>query len=196
MTVQSFLSFSPILAHHPAGGMTPSNFVGGFLSGLGHPVIGVDHLAFIIAIGLIAPRWHRGWLMPILFVATAIAGTMLHLRGADLPQAELWIAASVLIFGTFLALDRALPSILVMALAALAGLCHGYAYGEAIIGAEMNPLLAYLLGFSAIQLAIAAGVYAISKRWQLNPAQSLNLRFSGFLITGLGLAFTSGVLLG
>ena len=44
----------PVLAHHPNGGETPSNFIQGFLSGLGHPVIGIDHLVFVVAIGLLA----------------------------------------------------------------------------------------------------------------------------------------------
>ena len=41
-------------AHHPLGGMIPQNFMQGFLSGIGHPVIGFDHLAFVVAVGLIA----------------------------------------------------------------------------------------------------------------------------------------------
>ena len=40
----------PALAHHALGGRIPSNFFEGFLSGLAHPVIGLDHLAFVVAI--------------------------------------------------------------------------------------------------------------------------------------------------
>lgn len=196
MTVQSFFSFSPVLAHHPFGGDTPSNFIQGFLSGLGHPVIGLDHLAFVITIGLIAAGLRHGWVVPVLFVTTAIAGTGLHLIGADLPQPELVISGSVLLFGAFLALGRPLPPIFVMVLASIAGLFHGYAYGEAIIGAQMNPLLAYLFGFSVIQLAIALGAYGLAKKSYGQPEQVLNLRFIGFLMAGVGLAFTSGALLG
>ena len=59
---------SPAAAHHPLGGGVPSNFFEGFLSGLAHPVIGFDHLAFIVAIGLVAALKPQGWLMPIAFV--------------------------------------------------------------------------------------------------------------------------------
>lgn len=196
MTVQSFLSFSPILAHHAFGGKTPSNFIQGFLSGLAHPVIGLDHLAFVITIGLIAAGLRYGWIIPVLFVSMAIAGTGLHLIGADLPQPELVVAGSVVLFGVFLALGRPLSPILVMVLASIAGLFHGYAYGEAIIGAEMNPLFAYLLGFSTIQLVISLGAYGLAKKWYGQPDQGLNLRFIGFLMAGVGLAFTSRALLG
>ncbi len=196
VAIQSLLNVPPVLAHHPFGGNTPSNFIQGFMSGVGHPVIGLDHLAFVITIGLIAAGLRHGWVVPVLFVTTAIAGTGLHLLEADLPQPELIISGSVLLFGIFLALGRPLSPILVMVLASIAGLFHGYAYGEAIIGAQMNPLLAYLLGFSVVQLAIALGAYGLAKKWGGQPAQALNLRFIGFLMAGVGLAFTSGALLG
>jgi hydrogenase/urease accessory protein HupE len=56
-------------AHHFMGEQLPQTFTQGFLSGLGHPVIGVDHAAFIIAAGfLLAPigRGMRGVLALIL----------------------------------------------------------------------------------------------------------------------------------
>jgi urease accessory protein len=43
-------------------------------------------------------------------------------------------------------------------LAALAGLFHGYAYGEAVVGAGMDPIMAYLAGLCLIQMAIAVGL--------------------------------------
>src|SRR6266705_841511 len=38
-------------AHHFMGGGPPETFAQGLLSGLGHPVIGLDHAAFIVAAG-------------------------------------------------------------------------------------------------------------------------------------------------
>ena len=59
---------SPASAHHPMGGKMPSTFFEGFLSGLAHPLIGVDHLAFIVAVGLFAAIKPQGILIPIFFV--------------------------------------------------------------------------------------------------------------------------------
>ena len=39
-------------AHHPMGGATPGNLFEGLASGLAHPVIGLDHLLFILAVGV------------------------------------------------------------------------------------------------------------------------------------------------
>ena len=59
---------SPASAHHAMGGKMPSTFFEGFLSGLAHPVIGVDHLAFIVSVGLFAAINPQGILIPIFFV--------------------------------------------------------------------------------------------------------------------------------
>ncbi|TVQ52718.1 MAG: hydantoin utilization protein A [Spirulina sp. DLM2.Bin59] len=187
------------LAHHPFGGNVPSNALTGFLSGLGHPVIGMDHFAFVIATGLLAALWGRqGLIIPVAFVITTLVGTGLHLQLLDLPLAELVIAASVLGFGVWLALPERGQWWGVAIAAALAGIFHGYAYGEAIIGAEMNPLIAYLAGFGVVQLGVAVGVFAFAQRFwpNLEEVKALPLRFSGFAIAGIGLAFLSGEILG
>ena len=49
-----FLITPAAWAHHPFGGQTPETFIQAFLSGVGHPVIGLDHLTFVIASGLVA----------------------------------------------------------------------------------------------------------------------------------------------
>lgn len=185
-------------AHHPLGGQIPANFLEGFLSGVGHPVIGIDHLVFVIAIGLIAAVLRQGVWVPLGFVTTALLGTGIHLQSWDLPAPEFFISTSVLIFGGLLALKQSPNAWLITGLAAIAGLFHGYAYGEAIVGAEMTPMVAYLLGFSGIQLAIAALAYRCGRGFNPTPsAQStLPLRFAGFAIGGMGLAFLSSVLLG
>ncbi len=61
---------APALAHHPFGGEAPTNAIEGFLSGLGHPVIGLDHLAFTIAAGLLAAVMGQA-IVPIAWVLAA-----------------------------------------------------------------------------------------------------------------------------
>lgn len=180
------LAASPAFAHHAFGGKTPVNFFEGFLSGLAHPVIGFDHLAFVVAVGLLAVS-RKNILIPISFVVAALLGTGLHVASWDLPIREVVISASVLGFGVLLAVRNAVPVWALGTLAAIAGVFHGYAYGEAIVGAQMNPLLAYLLGFTAIQLAISLGVYRLGK--VALSRSSLPLQFAGFTICGIGMAF-------
>lgn len=194
-----FLIANPALAHHPFGGETPDNFLTGFLSGLGHPVIGIDHLVFVIAVGLLASlKKQRGVLLPIAFVVSTLIGTGIHLLSMDLPLPETIISASVLTFGIILAMPQTPQLVWLVSIGALAGIFHGYAYGEAIIGAQMTPLVAYLLGFASIQLIISLAAFKIGKISLARIAEqpSLFLRFAGFTICGLGTAFLSSVILG
>ncbi|MBD0334652.1 MAG: HupE/UreJ family protein [Cyanobacteria bacterium Co-bin13] len=187
----------PAYAHHPLGGTTPANAFEGFMSGLGHPLIGPDHFTFIVAIGLIATLSLRGFVLPIAFVLATLAGTGLHLLGLTLPGAEAAVSLSVVLAGTVLATNRKLGVGPLAGLGALAGIFHGYAYGETIIGAEMSPLVAYLAGFAVIQGIVALGVlWAGRKAFNLSAGPSLNLRFAGFAIAGAGTAFLTSIMLG
>jgi urease accessory protein len=162
------------------------------LSGLGHPVIGLDHLAFVVAVGLLAAVSAWGIAIPIAFVLAAMAGTGLHLAGITLPLAELVIAASVLGFGVLLALKNPPQSAVITVLAALAGLFHGFAYGEAIFGAEPMPLVAYLAGFTAVQFAIAAFLVG---RQLVQRSTALLVQRAGLVICGVGATFLATALL-
>ncbi|MEL6494711.1 MAG: HupE/UreJ family protein [Cyanobacteria bacterium J06623_7] len=189
---------APALAHHPSGGEIPSNFIEGFLSGIGHPVVGIDHLVFVIAIGFLAALTPKlGMIIPTAFVVATAVGTIIHLQSIDLPAAELIISASVLVMGIFLARKNPANLGLLAALAALAGIFHGYAYGESIIGAETAALGAYLFGFCAIQLGISAIAFYLGRKVINQPQKSaLMLRFAGFTVCGIGFAFLSNHVLG
>jgi len=185
------------MAHHPLGGRLPSNFFEGFMSGVAHPVIGLDHFVFVIAVGLLAALSRQGMIIPITFVIAGLAGTGIHLQSLDLPAPEFFISASVLLFGLLLALKKSPNWPIVAGFGAIAGLFHGYAYGEAIVGAEMTPMVAYLTGFTVIQLVIASGANVIGRAvLKQNQMSELPLRFAGFAICGMGVTFLSSVILG
>lgn len=180
----------PAGAHHAVEGRIPSNLWEGLLSGLAHPILGLDHLAFVVAAGLIAALHRRGVLIPIAFAAASLIGTGLHLLSWELRAPELMISLSVLLFGVLL-IARQLRLPIVVVLAAASGIFHGYAYGESIVGAEMTPLWAYLLGLALVQLAVG-----LSTRWfvqtALRPAtsrESVTLRLAGFAVGFVGLAY-------
>ncbi|MGD2117529.1 MAG: HupE/UreJ family protein [Chromatiales bacterium] len=159
-TVTALTASLPAQAHHMMDGQTPETFMQGMLSGLAHPVIGIDHFAFVLMVGLLAVALSgmSKYLMPAAFVGATIAGTGLHLAAADLPAAELIIAFSVLSAGALVLLRKQLPVLLLGIGVAGFGLFHGYAYGESIVGAETGVLAAYLIGFSLIQYALVIGI--------------------------------------
>ncbi len=156
LTVLALLATGTAEAHHPMGGQTPQTFWHGFLSGIGHPVIGPDHLAFIVAIGMAAGLVGTGGLgLAATFIAASSAGVLVHVAKLDLPMAEPLVALSVIVAGALLFIDPKGRQSMWLGLAAVAGLLHGYAFGEAVVGAERTVVGAYLVGIAVITTLIA-----------------------------------------
>lgn len=181
-----FVIVNDASAHHVMGGRTPATFFEGMLSGLGHPVIGPDHLAFLVALGVAVGIFRLSLATPFLFLAAMAAGVATHVAGISLPGADLVVAASVLLAGGMLALDRTIPAAGWTGLFILAGFFHGYAYGESIYGAEATPLAAYLIGLVAVQTTLTIGVALASRMlWQASPIAP---RLAGAAVCGVGFA--------
>lgn len=159
------LTALPALAHHPMGGVTPTTVMEGLLSGLGHPILGLDHLAALIAVGLVASRFARGaLLLPVLWIVGMGAGAFAHMGSVDLPAGELWVAGSPVVIALIGMLRPALPMPVLGALFAAAGLAHGHALAESIIGADTAVVGAYLVGLVAIQSMITVGTILLVRR--------------------------------
>ena len=115
-------SFAAVaLARHPMAGKTPSTFAEGLLSGVGHPVLGLDHLAFVVGVGIAAVLIGARFTLPLFFIVATLAGTGIHLLAIDLPMVETMIALSVAAVGVLLITGKQAP-IAVFAAAAYGGL--------------------------------------------------------------------------
>lgn len=185
----------PAVAHHPMGRMVPSTLWEGFASGVGHPVIGPDHLVFLLAAGVLAATLGtaRGTLAVLAFVAGGFGGSLAHVAGIGFGPVEALVALSIVLVGLAL-LWRGLPAALVPAGFALAGLAHGHAFAEAIIGAEATPLVAYLFALSLTQAAIGLGAMLVARRI---GADAPRLRLpAGAVATVAGVVFLAGALAG
>lgn len=179
----------PALAHHPMGGETPATFGAGLLSGIGHPIVGLDHLAFVVAVGIAATLTPKRYLMPLAFVGATVLGTLIHLMAIGLPAVEFMIALSVAVLGVMLLSGREYPLAAYAAVFALAGLFHGHAYGEAVFGAEATPVVAYLAGFGLTQylIAIGAGLAATALFGAAGAAfKNVPVRIAGGVVAGAG----------
>jgi urease accessory protein len=183
---------APAFAHHVMGGRMPDSMATGLMSGLGHPIIGPDHLAFILAAGLLAAPRARGLLLPVAFVVGSFLGSLLHLGGASLPAGEIVVAGSVLLLGLLLVLQARINDGLFAALLALAGLFHGYAFGESIFGAEQTPLVSYLIGLGIIEYALSAGTVLV---WRMLQRRHTALLPRLSRIAGAGVAAVGAVFL-
>ena len=195
LTAALALAATPALAHHPLGGLPMETFAHGLLSGVGHPVLGFDHLFFVALVGIAALFTAHRLTAPAAYIGAMLAGCGLIYAGVTLPLTETVIALSLLVLGGIVLSGRALRLTPALAIFAVFGLFHGAAFGGSIAAQEGGigtaVLLGYLIGLGAIQytVAIAAG-WAAEKLLGVTEAHAMNARLAGAVVAGVGLFLT------
>src|SRR5262247_3834750 len=97
----------PALAHHLMGGVLPGTAWQGLLSGLGHPIIGIDHFAFVVGVGLMSQLAGRLALLPLLFIVGTVLGCFVHVAAVTVPLAEQAIALTIAVAAAVIGLRAA-----------------------------------------------------------------------------------------
>ena len=183
-------------AHHPLNGMPMETFVYGLLSGVGHPLLGFDHLFFVIAAGIAALFTNARSIVLGSYLAAMSAGCMLMYAGFALPLTELLIAISLIAVGGLLAVGSNLRGLQAISLFALFGLFHGSAFGGSIATAEssisVSVLSGYLLGLIAIQFMVGWFAGSLTK---ILAQTSLSIPTMGARLAGAAVAGVGGFLI-
>lgn len=181
-----------ILAAGPAWAHTEGvGVAGGFISGLLHPISGMDHVVAMVAVGL----WGAFlglpaiWILPIVFPVVMAFGGVLGILGVPIPAVEIGIAASAVVLGLCVAFAFKPPLSVAAVIVGAFAIFHGYAHGTEL--PEAANAYAYALGFVIATgllhlLGIAFGVLA---KWD---AGKLAVRAGGGLIALAGMAFLAG----
>jgi urease accessory protein len=175
------LTVIPAAAHTGSPG-------GGFLSGLGHPLFGPDHVVAMVAVGLWgaflgAPAIYT---LPVVFPLVMAIGGVLGILGVPLPGPEVAIAASAVVLGSMVALAARPPLWAAAAIVGAFAIFHGYAHGgELPAGADA---VAYSVGFVAATglLHLAGIALGLAVRW---PTGRIGVRGVGVAIACAGIAF-------
>lgn len=160
------------------------------LSGMEHPLMGMDHLLAMVAVGLWAAQLggRATWMVPAAFVGVMSLGGALAMNGFVLPGIEQGILASVLILGVLVAASVRLPALAGAALVALFAFCHGQAHGAEMPAAASS--LSYALGFASS----TAMIHAAGLGFGLAARQSAALRLSGAAIATSAILLALGLL--
>ena len=189
------LTVTPALAHHPLGGMPMETFAHGVLSGVGHPLLGFDHLFFIAIVGIAALYTGRALLAPGAYIAAMLVGCLMMSFGAGLPVKEAVIGLSLLVVGGVVLSGRALGMVPALVLFAAFGLFHGSAFGASIAQQEAASgapvLIGYLIGLGVTQYAIAVAAGWVAKNfWKATEATAVQARLAGAVVAGVGMYLT------
>lgn len=185
----------PAFAHHPLGGAPMETFSHGLLSGIGHPLLGFDHLFFVLLMGVAAVFTGHRFAAPAAYIVAMLVGCLAMSMGFGLPAKEVVIALSLVALGGLVLSGRSVSPALMVAAFAGFGLFHGSAFGdsiaqqEAAMGAQV--LVGYLIGLGALQYGIAllAG-WAMTALFKATSSAAVEARLSGAVVAGVGAFLT------
>jgi urease accessory protein len=187
------MSLVPGFALAHSGGAVP---IGGFLSGLVHPVLGYDHLLAMLCVGIVSAQigGRAIWTVPGTFVTFMAVGGVLGLidMGLTVTTIEFAIAVSLVLFGLVIAADKRLPVRVTMLGVGFFAIFHGYAHGREMPETAEPVLygLGFLLGTALIHVT-GVVIGDISKHYE--HGRSI-LRVSGGVIALIGLMLIFGVI--
>jgi urease accessory protein len=165
-----------------------SGEAGGFLTGIQHPISGLDHVLAMIAVGLWgAQLGHPAvWLLPVAFPMMMACGGMLGLMGIPLPGVEVGIAVSAVVLGVMVLVEVRPPLLASLGIVAFFAIFHGHAHGTEL--PEGQSGLLYSMGFvMATGCLHAVGItIGLVHRWE---AGRMALRGAGSVVLMGGIYF-------
>jgi len=174
----------PLLAAaHVEGGAAAGN--GGFLTGLMHPVSGLDHVAAMVAVGLWGAQLGAPalWALPVAFPLIMALGGAAGAAGLPLPGIETGIAASGLLLGLAVLLNVRMPLWAALVPVSVFAIFHGHAHGTEM--PDYGAPLLYAAGFVLATGMLHLCGIAIGLLWRWPGGQWL-VRASGGLIASVG----------
>lgn len=179
-------------AGFPAFAHTGEGYGGGFAAGLAHPVLGWDHVAAMVAVGLWGAFLGKPaiWILPVVFPLVMALGAVAGILGIPIPGVETGIALSAVVLGLMIAFAVRPPIWVAAVIVGVFAVFHGYAHGTEL-PATANAF-AYAAGF-----VIATGVlhligigFGLLVKW---PQGRVAVRGAGGVISLAGVAFLLGV---
>ncbi|MEM9235741.1 MAG: HupE/UreJ family protein [Verrucomicrobiota bacterium] len=130
-----------LLAHATHGSAS------GFVSGLAHPVGGLDHILAMVAVGLWGAQLKKPaiWMLPVAFPMAMAFGGALGVIGVAIPGVEVGIALSAVVLGLMVLLEARPPLWVAGVLVAVFAIFHGHAHGTELPHGADGTL--YSVGF-------------------------------------------------
>ena len=187
-TFISWVILGIVLLPNYAWAHVGSGEAGGFLTGMQHPVSGLDHVIAMLAVGLWGAQLGAPaiWILPVVFPMMMAMGGTLGLMGIPLPGVEVGIAVSAVVLGFMVLKEARLKIQLAMVIVAFFAVFHGHAHGTELPAGQSGLL--YSIGFvAATGLLHGAGIsIGLIHRWQ---AGRLALRGAGSIVCAAGFYF-------
>lgn len=164
------LMSAPLLGHtHP--GHESASFFHGLASGFTHPLLGLDHLLAMLAMGCLAARFSRAQALGLIagFLGLLATGFLFahwsqHTVSAAAVETAISVSliASAVILGAGKLLQKSAALNMISSLALIAfALAHGHAHGTEV--PMQSALAGFGMGFLAASLLILVSAYKLTQ---------------------------------
>ncbi len=177
-----------MLVATPASAHVQRGQAAGFLTGVMHPISGIDHVLAMVSVGLWGAQLGvpAVWLLPVTFPMVMAFGGFLGLLGVPLPGVEVGIALSALLLGLMVAREARPPLWLAAVLVGIFAIFHGHAHGTELPTGQ--SALLYSIGFVIATGCLHATGIAVSlvHRWAWGRVA---LRVAGAAVAMAGCVF-------
>lgn len=148
---------TPVMAH------TGQTHLSGLANGFLHPILGLDHILAMIAVGLLVSQ-RKGKVaasLPAVFIVMMLAGAAVGMSALSIPFAEQGIIGSVIMLGAVLAAGHRISNLVAATLVGLFASFHGIAH---IMEIPANASgIVYACGFSITTIALIASGFVLGK---------------------------------
>ena len=172
----------------PAAAHVQQGQAQGLITGLGHPVSGLDHVLAMIAVGIWGAQLGTPalWLLPVTFPMVMAIGGFLGLVGIGIPGVEIGIALSALLLGLLVAREAKPSLVVAAALVGAFAIFHGHAHGTELPAGQNG--LTYSIGFvMATGCLHGVGILiGVVHQW---PLGRVALRVAGAAVALAGMTF-------
>ncbi len=160
----------------------------GFLTGMLHPVTGLDHVIAMVAVGLWGAQLGAPalWVLPVAFPVIMAFGGALGAMGLGLPGVEIGIALSGLFLGAMVLFNVKMPLWVALIPISIFAVFHGHAHGTEM--PKLSVPLMYASGFVIATGLLHLSGIAIGGLWRWSIGQWI-VRGSGGIIAALGAYF-------
>lgn len=135
----------------------------GWHNGFNHPLLGLDHLVTMLAVGIWAAqlRGQAVWMLPLAFVGVMSLGGLAGAAGIALPSVEGIILLSCAVFSVLITRKVRFSAKVNVLIVAFFAFFHGYAHGQEI--STSASLISYTLGFMLATLLLHGAGILVAK---------------------------------
>ncbi|WP_446808169.1 HupE/UreJ family protein [Methylomonas sp. 2BW1-5-20] len=135
----------------------------GWSNGFNHPLMGLDHLVTMLAVGIWAAQL-RGkaiWVLPVAFVGVMSLGGLAGASGLAIPSVEGIILLSCAVFSVLITRKVRFSTKVNVLIVSFFAFFHGFAHGQEISASA--SLISYTLGFMLATLLLHGAGILVAK---------------------------------